>query len=57
MGSVIAGTMKNEGPGAFYKGIVWAWGREGSYASIKLGCVASPFVCVGIMTIGLTCRF
>mmetsp|Transcript_27878 Transcript_27878/g.46113 ORF Transcript_27878/g.46113 Transcript_27878/m.46113 type:complete len:83 (+) Transcript_27878:74-322(+) len=35
--SVVSNTFKNEGPGAFYKGIVWAWGREGSYASIKLG--------------------
>ena len=30
-------TLRNEGPASFWKGIVWAWGREGSYASIKLG--------------------
>lgn len=32
--------MKNEGPLAFWKGIPFAWGREGSYASIKLGAYA-----------------
>jgi hypothetical protein len=37
LGAIVANTMKNEGPSGFYKGIVWAWGREGSYASIKLG--------------------
>ena len=29
-----------EGASAFYKGIIWAWGRERSYASIKLGAYA-----------------
>lgn len=40
MGLVIRNTFKNEGVGSFWKGIVWAWGREGSYASIKLGAYA-----------------
>mmetsp|Transcript_12924 Transcript_12924/g.16926 ORF Transcript_12924/g.16926 Transcript_12924/m.16926 type:complete len:284 (-) Transcript_12924:134-985(-) len=40
MGEVISATLKNEGAGSFWKGIVWAWGREGSYASIKLGAYA-----------------
>ena len=40
MGTVIAQTYSKEGLGAFWKGIVWAWGREGSYASIKLGAYA-----------------
>ena len=29
--------MKNEGPGAFYKGIGPAWLREASYTSLRLG--------------------
>jgi len=33
-------TFQQEGIAAFWKGIVWAWGREGSYASIKLGAYA-----------------
>mmetsp|Transcript_1764 Transcript_1764/g.4345 ORF Transcript_1764/g.4345 Transcript_1764/m.4345 type:complete len:306 (+) Transcript_1764:219-1136(+) len=37
---VVGTTYANEGVGAFWKGIVWAWGREGSYASIKLGAYA-----------------
>ena len=40
MGTVIAQTYSKEGLAAFWKGIVWAWGREGSYASIKLGAYA-----------------
>jgi len=40
LGQVISTTLKNEGVGSFWKGIVWAWGREGSYASIKLGAYA-----------------
>lgn len=40
MGLVIRNTFTNEGVGSFWKGIVWAWGREGSYASIKLGAYA-----------------
>jgi hypothetical protein len=34
---VFKNTLSKEGVGSFWKGIVWAWGREGSYASIKLG--------------------
>ena len=37
LGVIVRNTLKNEGVGSFWKGIVWAWGREGSYASIKLG--------------------
>merc|ERR1712019_120854 len=40
LGGTIGATYTNEGVGAFWKGIVWAWGREGSYASIKLGAYA-----------------
>ena len=38
--TVCRSTLANEGVGSFWKGIVWAWGREGSYASIKLGAYA-----------------
>ena len=37
---VVGSTYAKEGAAAFWKGIVWAWGREGSYASIKLGAYA-----------------
>ena len=37
LGMVVRSTLANEGVASFWKGIVWAWGREGSYASIKLG--------------------
>jgi hypothetical protein len=40
LGKVVGSTFAKEGPAAFWKGIVWAWGREGSYASIKLGAYA-----------------
>lgn len=40
LGLVVGNTFRQEGIGAFWKGIVWAWGREGSYASIKLGAYA-----------------
>lgn len=40
LGGTIGSTLAKEGPAAFWKGIVWAWGREGSYASIKLGAYA-----------------
>ena len=40
LGHIISTTAKNEGVTGFWKGIVWAWGREGSYASIKLGAYA-----------------
>jgi len=38
--SVVSSTLKNEGVTGFWKGIAFAWGREGSYASIKLGAYA-----------------
>jgi len=37
LGEVIGDAMKNEGPGAFYKGIGPAWLREASYTSLRLG--------------------
>ena len=37
LGSVISDAMKNEGAGAFYKGIGPAWLREASYTSLRLG--------------------
>mmetsp|Transcript_616 Transcript_616/g.1470 ORF Transcript_616/g.1470 Transcript_616/m.1470 type:complete len:284 (+) Transcript_616:45-896(+) len=40
LGATIGSTYAKEGLGAFWKGIAWAWGREGSYASIKLGAYA-----------------
>jgi len=40
MGSTITSLVKTEGIPAFWKGIAFAWGREGSYASIKLGAYA-----------------
>lgn len=40
LGMTVSQLMKNEGPLAFWKGIPFAWGREGSYASIKLGAYA-----------------
>lgn len=40
LGATAGSTFAKEGVGAFWKGIVWAWGREGSYASIKLGAYA-----------------
>jgi hypothetical protein len=40
IGTTISSTLSKEGIGAFWKGIAWAWGREGSYASIKLGAYA-----------------
>lgn len=33
----VTSLVKSEGIPAFWKGIAFAWGREGSYASIKLG--------------------
>ena len=38
--AIIEGTYAKEGASAFYKGIIWAWGRERSCASIKLGAYA-----------------
>lgn len=40
LGATVGGLMKNEGVTAFWKGIAFAWGREASYASIKLGAYA-----------------
>ena len=40
LGSTVTSLVKTEGIPAFWKGIVFAWGREGSYASIKLGAYA-----------------
>lgn len=37
---VVRNTLRNEGIGSFWKGIVYAWGREGSYASIRIGAYA-----------------
>lgn len=37
IGNVARSAFQKEGVAGFWKGIVWAWGREGSYASIKLG--------------------
>jgi hypothetical protein len=37
LGQVVGDAMKNEGAGAFYKGIVPAWLREASYTSLRLG--------------------
>eukprot|EP00535_Pseudo-nitzschia_heimii_P001103 CAMPEP_0197173534 /NCGR_PEP_ID=MMETSP1423-20130617/426_1 /TAXON_ID=476441 /ORGANISM="Pseudo-nitzschia heimii, Strain UNC1101" /LENGTH=284 /DNA_ID=CAMNT_0042622361 /DNA_START=126 /DNA_END=980 /DNA_ORIENTATION=- len=36
----IADTMKNEGFAAFWKGLPWAYCREGSYTAIRLGAYA-----------------
>lgn len=38
--STVTGIAKNEGLGAFYKGLVFAYGRELSYTSVKLGAYA-----------------
>lgn len=40
LGGTISGLMAKEGIAAFWKGIVFAWGRELSYTSIKLGAYA-----------------
>lgn len=40
LGTVVTSLVKTEGIPAFWKGIAFAWGREGSYASIKLGAYA-----------------
>ena len=37
LGEVVSAAMKEEGPGAFYKGIGPAWLREASYTSLRLG--------------------
>ena len=40
LGSTISGIASNEGFGAFWKGILFAYGRELSYTAIKLGAYA-----------------
>ena len=40
IGQTVSSLVKTEGVAAFWKGIAFAWGREGSYASIKLGAYA-----------------
>mmetsp|Transcript_12034 Transcript_12034/g.17422 ORF Transcript_12034/g.17422 Transcript_12034/m.17422 type:complete len:284 (-) Transcript_12034:279-1130(-) len=40
LGVTCSSLLKNEGVAAFWKGIAFAWGREASYASIKLGAYA-----------------
>ncbi|CAB9515356.1 Kidney mitochondrial carrier protein 1 [Seminavis robusta] len=40
LGQTVSGVFKNEGVSAFWKGIVFAYGRELSYTSIKLGAYA-----------------
>ena len=60
LGSTVTTTFAKEGIGAFWKGIAWAWGREGSYASIKLGAYAPVRDAIGAGekngTLGLTER-
>jgi Mitochondrial carrier protein len=38
--ATVGGLMKSEGVGALYKGLFFAYGRELSYTSIKLGAYA-----------------
>jgi len=40
LGQTITSLVKTEGIPAFWKGIAFAWFREGSYAAIKLGAYA-----------------
>jgi hypothetical protein len=40
IGTTVSGIFKGEGVGAFYKGLPFAYGRELSYTSIKLGAYA-----------------
>lgn len=47
LGKTISSAIKNEGIGAFYKGIQPAWGREMSYSSLSLGLYAPIKVLVG----------
>jgi len=47
LGNVIGGALKNEGPGAFYKGIGPAWLREASYTSLRLGLYEPIKILVG----------
>lgn len=47
LGQVIGGAIKNEGVGAFYKGIGPAWLREASYTSLRLGLYEPIKILVG----------
>jgi hypothetical protein len=47
IGYTISSTVKNEGAGAFYKGIQPAWCREASYSSLRLGLYEPIKVLVG----------
>lgn len=40
IGSTISGVVKSEGMVSFWKGIQFAWGREASYTTVKLGAYA-----------------
>ena len=47
LGQVVGGALKNEGAGAFYKGIGPAWLREASYTSLRLGLYEPVKILVG----------
>lgn len=47
VGYTITSAIKNEGVGAFYKGIKPAWCREASYSSLRLGLYAPIKTLVG----------
>jgi len=40
IGTTVSGIVKSEGIPAFWKGLLFAYGRELSYTSIKLGAYA-----------------
>ena len=47
IGGTISGVMKNEGILSFWKGLPFAYGRELSYTSVKLGaCELLPSFCL-----------
>ena len=46
IGETVSTLYKNEGIGAFWKGIFFAYGREISYTSIKLGGTFAFVLCV-----------
>jgi len=52
IGGVIGSAMKDEGPGAFYKGIGPAWLREASYTSLRLGLYEPVKMLVGANAAG-----
>lgn len=47
LGDIVGSAMKNEGFGAFYKGIGPAWLREASYTSLRLGLYEPIKILVG----------